>query len=126
MYNSAGTTRLFTLPATGIGSGLLKIISGDVTIAAADADYATPGHVVNAFAGGAHFYTGTDQANHTFPVGAFVVVAGNPAGNRNESQAVYLNTTAGAFGFSVNGSPLTGTWRLRGYSNATALMQRTA
>lgn len=126
LYNSAGTTRLFTLPATGIGSGLLKIISGDVTIAAADADYATPAYVVNAFAGGAHFYTGTDPANLTFPVGAFVLVSGTPGVNRNESAAVYINPITGAYRFTVNGTALTGTWRFRGYDTQASLMQRTA
>lgn len=78
------------------------------------------------FAGATHFYTGTDPANLTFPVGAFVLVSGTPGVNRNESAAVYINPITGAYRFTVNGSPLTGTWRFRGFDGTASLMQRTA
>lgn len=126
LYDTAGTGRLFVLPATGIGSGVLKIVAGDVTVATPGTDYMAPADVSAAFTGGTHFYTGVDPANLTFPVGAFVLVATSAAVNRNEAAAVYLHSTNGQYQFAVNGTGLTGTWRLRGYSGAVSLMQRTA
>lgn len=78
-------------------------------------------------------YTGATVDNRTFPIGTVVQARVDSINvsdiSRNVTHALYLHTNAYAFTIDVgsaNGAALTGTWKARGYLDASVLMQRTA
>lgn len=72
-------------------------------------------------------YSGTSDANLTYPVGSYVFVSTNGTGvNLNSTQSIY-RTSAQLYTITASGSPLTGTWRVRGmYEDRGFLAQRVA
>ncbi len=72
----------------------------------------------------ASVYTGSNQDELNFPIGHHVLLQTSSSGTRNSAVTVYLFNT-GQYQLNVSGSPLTGTWRMRGaFSGSGFLMQR--
>ena len=108
-------------------SGLVELATTAEAAAGTDTVRAvTPAGLAAAFAGDLNFYTGAVTTNLAFPVGSILIISGISGVARNAVKAIYLYPSEEAYGFAVNGSPLTGTWRSRGFSSGAALMQRTA
>lgn len=108
-------------------AGLVELATTAEAAAGTDTVRAvTPAGLAAAFAGDLNFYTGAVTTNLAFPVGSILIVSGISGVARNAVKAIYFYPSEEAYGFAVNGSPLTGTWRSRGFSSGAALMQRTA
>ena len=113
--------------ASATGAGLVELATNAEAAAGTDTTRAvTPAGLAAAFAGDLNFYTGAVTTNLAFPVGSMLIVSGISGVARNAVKAIYFYPSEEAYGFAVNGSPLTGTWRSRGFSSGAALMQRTA
>jgi hypothetical protein len=65
------------------------------------------------------FYTGTDPANVSFPVGTVLMVKGTASAGRGSTLAVKLSATAGLFDLAGT-TALSGTWRHRGQMGAAS------